>query len=83
MIGAFVLFGLPEETVFPAILVFRLISFWMPIPPGVVAFFQLRHRVHLWETEGLPIERGGTALSALEPEVGPLVDERLGEYYKK
>jgi uncharacterized protein (TIRG00374 family) len=83
MIGAFVLFGIPEETVFPAILVFRLISFWMPIPPGVVAFFQLRHRVHLWEEEGLPIERGGTATSDLEPAVGPVVDERLGEYYKK
>ena len=83
MIGAFVLFGIPEETVFPAILVFRLISFWMPIPPGVVAFFQLRHRVRLWEEEGLPIERGGTAASELEPAVGPLVDERLGEYYKK
>jgi uncharacterized protein (TIRG00374 family) len=83
MIGAFVLFGIPEETVFPAILVFRLISFWMPIPPGVVAFFQLRHRVKLWEEEGLPIERGGEATSELEPAVGPLVDERLGQYYKK
>ena len=83
MIGAFVLFGIPEETVFPAILVFRLISFWMPIPPGVVAFFQLRHRVKLWEEEGLPIDRGGGATSELEPAVGPLVDERLGQYYKK
>jgi uncharacterized protein (TIRG00374 family) len=59
MIGAFVLFGLPEETVFPAILIFRLVSFWMPIPPGVVAFFQLRNTVHRWEEEGLPIDRGG------------------------
>jgi uncharacterized protein (TIRG00374 family) len=59
MIGAFVLFGLPEETVFPAILIFRLVSFWMPIPPGIVAFFQLRNTVHRWEEEGLPIERGG------------------------
>ncbi len=83
MIGAFVLFGIPEETVFPAILVFRLISFWMPIPPGVVAFFQLRHTVRRWEEEGLPIERGGAGTSPLEPAVGPLVDERLGEYYKK
>ncbi|MBS1880076.1 MAG: flippase-like domain-containing protein [Actinobacteria bacterium] len=83
MIGAFVLFGIPEETVFPAILVFRLISFWMPIPPGIVAFFQLRHRVKMWEEDGLPIERGGGATSELEPPVGPLVDERLGQYYKK
>ena len=58
MIGAFVLFGLPEETVFPAILIFRLVSFWMPIPPGVVAFFQLRNTVHRWEAEGLPADRG-------------------------
>jgi hypothetical protein len=59
MIGAFVLFGLPEETVFPAILIFRLVSFWMPIPPGVVAFFQLRNTVHRWEAGELPIDRGG------------------------
>ena len=58
MIGAFVLFGIPEETVFPAILIFRLVAFWLPIPPGVVAFFQLRSRVHEWESDGLPIERG-------------------------
>ena len=61
MIGAFVLFGFPSETVFPAILIFRLVSFWMPIPPGIFAFFQLRHTVHRWEQEGLPIDRGGSA----------------------
>ncbi|HZO07606.1 MAG TPA: lysylphosphatidylglycerol synthase transmembrane domain-containing protein, partial [Solirubrobacterales bacterium] len=70
MIGAFVLFGIPEETVFPAILIFRLVAFWMPIPPGIVAFFQLRKTVHRWETEGLPIERGKGAKSDLEPSVG-------------
>jgi uncharacterized protein (TIRG00374 family) len=64
MIGAFVLFGLPEETVFPAILIFRLISFWMPIPPGIVAFFQLRKTVHRWEQEGLPIERNGGTIKS-------------------
>jgi uncharacterized protein (TIRG00374 family) len=57
MIGAFVLFGIPEETVFPAILIYRLAAFWLPIPVGLVAFFQLRATVHHWEDEGLPIER--------------------------
>jgi uncharacterized membrane protein YbhN (UPF0104 family) len=57
MIGAFVLFGVPEGTVFPAILVYRLVAFWLPIPPGIVAFFQLRKRVARWEVEGLPIDR--------------------------
>ena len=58
MIGAFVLFGLPEGTVFPAILVYRLVAFWLPIPFGIVAFFQLRKTVQRWEDEGLPIDRG-------------------------
>jgi uncharacterized protein (TIRG00374 family) len=58
MIGAFVLFGIPEETVFPAILVYRLVAFWLPIPFGIVAFFQLRKRVVRWEAEGLPVNRG-------------------------
>jgi putative heme transporter len=64
MIGAFVLFGLPEETVFPAILIFRLISFWMPIPPGIVAFFQLRKTVRRWEVDGLPSERDGGTIKS-------------------
>lgn len=64
MIGAFVLFGLPEGTVFPAILIFRLVSFWLPIPPGVVAFFQLRKTVRRWEAEGLPIERDGGTIKS-------------------
>lgn len=63
MIGAFVLFGVPEDTVFPAVLIYRLIAFWMPIPVGVVAFFQLRTTVQRWEEEGLPIDRGGTIQS--------------------
>jgi uncharacterized protein (TIRG00374 family) len=57
MIGAFVLFGLPEETVFPAVLIYRLVAFWLPIAPGVVAFLQLRSRVHGWEENGRPIDR--------------------------
>jgi uncharacterized protein (TIRG00374 family) len=63
MIGAFVLFGIPEETVFPAILIYRLVAFWLPIPPGIVAFFQLRKRVAEWESEGLPVDRGVTIKS--------------------
>jgi len=68
MIGAFVLFGLPEDTIFPAILIYRLVAFWMPIPFGAVAFFQLRNTVGQWEAEGLPIDRGPVAKSALKPD---------------
>jgi uncharacterized protein (TIRG00374 family) len=57
MIGTFVLFGFPEAEVFAAILIYRLVAFWLPIPPGVIAFFQLRGTVRRWKTEGLPIDR--------------------------
>ena len=57
MIGTFVLFGFPEEEVFAAVLIYRLVAFWMPIPPGVVAFFQLRNTVKRWKRDGLPVDR--------------------------
>jgi putative heme transporter len=52
MIGAFVLFGLPSAEVFAAVLAYRVIAFWLPIPPGIIAFFQLRTTVQRWEREG-------------------------------
>jgi uncharacterized protein (TIRG00374 family) len=52
MIGAFVLFGLPGAEVFAAVLTYRVIAFWLPIPPGIIAFFQLRNTVNRWEREG-------------------------------
>jgi uncharacterized protein (TIRG00374 family) len=51
MIGAFVLFGVPSEVVFPAVLTYRVIAFWLPIPPGIVAFFQLRRTAARWDRE--------------------------------
>jgi putative heme transporter len=52
MIGAFVLFGIPGAEVFAAVLTYRVIAFWLPIPPGIIAFFQLRTTVQRWEREG-------------------------------
>ena len=65
MIGAFVLFGLPSSEVFAAVLVYRLIAFWLPIPPGIVAFLQLRKTAARWEQEreqlGAPLPAGAAA----------------------
>jgi hypothetical protein len=47
-----VIFGESASTVIAAVLVYRLIAFWMPLPPGIVAFLQLRRTVARWETEG-------------------------------
>jgi uncharacterized protein (TIRG00374 family) len=54
MIGAFVLFGIDSDVVFPAVLTYRVIAFWLPIPPGIVAFFQLRQVVGRWQRERHP-----------------------------
>jgi uncharacterized protein (TIRG00374 family) len=51
LIGAFVVFGLEAEAVFPAVLVFRLIGFWLPIPLGVAAYLKLLQTAHGWESE--------------------------------
>jgi uncharacterized protein (TIRG00374 family) len=51
MIAAFVLFDIPGAIVFPAVLTYRVIAFWLPIPPGIVAYFQLRGTVAGWERE--------------------------------
>jgi uncharacterized protein (TIRG00374 family) len=51
LIGAFLLYGIPLDTVLPAVLTFRLVGFWLPIIPGVIAYFALRRQVRGWEEE--------------------------------
>ena len=65
MIGAFVLFGLPGGAVFAAVLCYRVIAFWLPLPPGVVAFFQLRKTVKRWEDERARIPVGSEVAETL------------------
>ena len=61
MIGTYVLFGLDGSTVFAAVLMYRFIAFWLPLPPGIVAFFQLRRTIARWEAEDdCPAGRGGS-----------------------
>ena len=54
LIAAFLAFGLPSATVFVAVLTYRVIAFWLPIPPGIVAYFQLRRTVHRWREQEAP-----------------------------
>jgi uncharacterized membrane protein YbhN (UPF0104 family) len=65
LIGAFVIFGFPASDVLAAVLIYRLIAFWLPVPPGIVAFVQLRHTVARWEQEGRPVEEADA-----EPQAG-------------
>jgi uncharacterized protein (TIRG00374 family) len=60
MIAAFLLFDIPKESVFPAVLTYRLIAFWLPTVPGIIAYFQLRRTTRRWEDEDA---RGYTSVS--------------------
>jgi len=65
MIGTFVLFGLPGSDVFAAVLMYRLLAFWLPIPPGIIAFIQLRRTVARWERERNTATAGEDTMDAL------------------
>ncbi len=82
MIGAFALFGLPGSTVFVAVLTYRVIAFWLPIPPGIIAFFQLRKTVQRWEQEG---RERPERIDIREAETAPARPRfrRRGAYYTK
>lgn len=64
MIAAFLAFGEPSSTVFVSVLAYRVIAFWLPIPPGIFAYVQLRRTVAKWRDEEHPepaAERTGRA----------------------
>jgi uncharacterized protein (TIRG00374 family) len=48
LIAAFVAFGVDFEQALVAVLVYRAVTFWLPMIPGVVAYFQLRRTVERW-----------------------------------
>jgi uncharacterized protein (TIRG00374 family) len=66
MIGAFAIFGIEDSIVFPAVLTYRVIAFWLPIPPGIVAFVQLRGTVARWERERGETTAGRTTLQKVK-----------------
>jgi putative heme transporter len=51
MIGALVAFGVSGSLALIAVLVYRLLAFWLPSIPGAIAYFQLRRTVSGWETD--------------------------------
>jgi uncharacterized protein (TIRG00374 family) len=51
MIGAFAAFGVPLSLAVPAVLAYRVFTFWLPTIPGAIAYFQLRRTVARWRDE--------------------------------
>jgi uncharacterized protein (TIRG00374 family) len=51
MIGAFAAFGVDSGLAVVAVLVYRAFTFWLPLLPGVIAYFRLRRTVDAWKHE--------------------------------
>jgi hypothetical protein len=74
MVGAFLALGMPAEVVLPAVLAYRAIAIWTPVPAGALALTGLRRRVRSWaEEDGL----SGSEEATIMPLPVPV---RLGEH---
>ena len=51
MVGAYTAFGVDFDLALVAVLVFRAFTFWLPLLPGVYAYFRLRRTVDGWKQE--------------------------------
>jgi uncharacterized protein (TIRG00374 family) len=51
MIGAFAAFDVDSGLAVVAVLVYRAFTFWLPLLPGVIAYFRLRRTVEVWARE--------------------------------
>jgi uncharacterized membrane protein YbhN (UPF0104 family) len=57
MVGAFLALGMPAEVVLPAVLAYRAVAIWTPVPIGAAAMTGLRRRVRSWaEEDGVVID---------------------------
>ena len=51
MIASLAAFGVDAGQAVVAVLLFRAVTFWLPMIPGIVAYFQLRKTVERWRQE--------------------------------
>jgi uncharacterized protein (TIRG00374 family) len=51
MIAALAAFGVDAGQAVVAVLLFRAVTFWLPMIPGAIAYFQLRRTVERWRQE--------------------------------
>jgi hypothetical protein len=51
MIGSLIAFGAPGSLAVLGVLLYRLISFWLPTVPGAIAYLRLRRTVARWRSD--------------------------------
>jgi hypothetical protein len=74
MVAAFLALGMPAEVVLPAVLAYRAIAIWTPVPAGAVALAGLRRTVRHWAAEDAgeqPVAQDAGADQAPVPSPAP------------
>jgi uncharacterized membrane protein YbhN (UPF0104 family) len=54
MVGVFVACGVPLSAAIVGTIAYQVISTWLPVLPGLGAYFSLRRRVGRWRTVAEP-----------------------------
>ena len=67
MIGSFIAFGVNGSTAVLAVLAYRIISFWLPVLPGSIAYLQLRSAVSRWREQNDSGPQNGAVTGARQP----------------
>jgi putative heme transporter len=87
--GVLIAFGVPAAVALPAVLAYRTIAVWLPVPLAVAALSRLRRTINRWSAEDGAASpaalsddlRGGRVVTqTVEPRMGqPIVARPLGE----
>jgi hypothetical protein len=70
MVAAFLALGMPAEVVLPAVLAYRAIAIWTPVPAGAVALGGLRRTVKRWAAEDAGETPAGEPVPSRRPPSG-------------
>jgi uncharacterized membrane protein YbhN (UPF0104 family) len=57
--GVLIAFGVPAEVALPAVLAYRTIAVWLPVPVAIAAVPRLRATTARWAAEDAPAAAGG------------------------
>jgi hypothetical protein len=76
--GVLIAFAVPAEVALPAVLAYRTIAVWLPVPVAIAAIPRLRATAARWASEDAPAVESEKITSHVEPRALRAGTDRLG-----